>query len=87
MTGSPGGPGTQPHEPVYKNLFEITFILPTILQAQGRDPIMLLQQATSVNLDLTPDIPTAEQKFKYSSRMFVGTPDTTSLKQIGRAHV
>jgi len=80
MTGSPGGPGTQPHEPVYKNLFEITFILPTILQAQGRDPIMLLQQATSVNLDLTPDIPTAEQRFKYSSRAFVGTPDSTLLK-------
>ncbi len=80
MTGSPGGPGTQPHEPLYKNLFEITFILPTILQAQGRDPIMLLQQATSINLDLTPDIDRAEQRFKYSSRKFVGTPTTTALE-------
>jgi hypothetical protein len=80
MTGSPGGPGTQPHEPLYKNLFEITFILPTILQAQGRDPIMLLQQATSITMDLTPDIDRAEQKFKYSTRKFVGTPTTTSLE-------
>ena len=32
MTGSPGGHGTQPQEPVYMNLFEITFVLPTILQ-------------------------------------------------------
>lgn len=79
MTGSPGGPGTQPQEPVYKNLFEITFILPTILQAQGRDPIMMLQQATSVNLDLTPDIPFKEQKYKYSDRVFLGMPEKTSL--------
>ena len=56
VTGSPGGPGTKPQEPVYLNLFEITFILPTILQAQGRDPILMLQQANSVTLDLTKDI-------------------------------
>jgi len=49
MTGSPGGPGTKPDEVVYLNLFEITFIFPTILQAQGRDPIMQLQQASSVD--------------------------------------
>ena len=79
MTGSPGGPGTQPQEPLYKNLFEITFILPTILQAQGRDPIMMLQQATNTgSLDLTPDIERKEQMFKYSTRRFVGTPTTTS---------
>jgi hypothetical protein len=41
--GSPGGPGTLPDEVVYTNLFEVTFILPVILQAQGRDPILLLQ--------------------------------------------
>ena len=50
MTGSPGGPGTQPQEPVYMNLFEITFILPVILQAQGRDPILLLQQAKKFDM-------------------------------------
>jgi hypothetical protein len=80
MTGSPGGPGTQPQEPVYKNLFEITFIFPTILQAQGRDPIMTLQQASSVTLDLTPDITTKEQKFKYSTRAFMLTPEKTTVE-------
>jgi hypothetical protein len=78
MTGAPGGPGTRPQEPVYKNLFEITFIVPTILQAQGRDPIMMLQQATSIDLNLTEDIERATQRFKYSTRKFVTTPGDTS---------
>ncbi len=80
MTGSPGGPGTQPQEPVYQNLFEITFVLPTILQAQGRDPVLLLQQAKKISLNVTnKDLGTSEQKFKYSSRMFVNAgPDKSS---------
>jgi hypothetical protein len=78
MTGSPGGPGTKPQEPVYKNLFEITFILPTILQAQGRDPVLMLQQASSINFDLTEDIERATQRFKYSTRKFVTVPGDTS---------
>jgi len=79
MTGSPGGPGTLPQEPVYKNLFEITFVFPTILQAQGRDPIMTLQQAASVSLELTPDIETSEQRFKYSTRAFLKMPAKTTV--------
>lgn len=79
VTGSPGGPGTDPQEPVYLNLFEITFILPTILQAQGRDPILMLQQANNVSLDLTPDISTKEQRFKYSTRAFMTTPEKTHI--------
>lgn len=79
MTGSPGGPGTVPEEPVYLNLFEITFIFPLILQAQGRDPIMQLQQAKKVDLNLTPDIDTAEQRFKYSTRAFMTAPTKTHI--------
>lgn len=85
MTGSPGGPGTQPQEPVYKNLFEITFILPTILQAQGRDAVLLLQQATSINLGLTnKTLATSKQTFKYSDRAFVkaGPGETTAEPDI-----
>lgn len=80
MTGSPGGPGTKPDEVVYLNLFELTFIFPTILQAQGRDPIMQLQQASSVDLNLTPDISTKEQRFKYSTRAYMGTPEKTHIE-------
>lgn len=77
--GSPGGPGTLPDEVVYLNLFEITFILPVILQAQGRDPILLLQNATKIDLAPTTnfDIGDATQRFKYSTRKFLTTPTKT----------
>lgn len=80
--GSPGGPGTLPDEVVYLNLFEITFILPVLLQAQGRDPILLLENATKVNLggaNLTAfDVGQAQQRYKYSTREFLTTPMKTS---------
>ena len=79
MTGSPGGPGTKPDEVVYLNLFEITFIFPTILQAQGRDPIMQLQQASSVDFMLTPDIQVKDQRFKYSTRAYMTMPEKTHI--------
>ncbi len=74
--GGPGGIGI-PFEPVFQNLFEISFVLPTILQAQKRDNVMLLQQATNVTLNLTPEIAEATQKFKYSTRVFLKTPEKT----------
>jgi hypothetical protein len=80
--GSPGGPGTLPDEVVYLNLFEITFILPVILQAQGRDPILLLENATKAPLGATNltafDIGQGQQRFKYSTREFLTTPTKTS---------
>jgi hypothetical protein len=76
--GSPGGPGTLPDEVVYLNLFEITFILPVLLQAQGRDPILLLQNATKIDLNLTEqDVAAKTQRFKYSTRMFMAPPTKT----------
>lgn len=82
MTGSPGGPGTRPQEPVYLNLFEVTFLLPVILQAQGRDPVLLLQQALKAPINTTKltsqDITEQSQKFKYSSRAFLTSPKQTS---------
>jgi hypothetical protein len=77
--GSPGGPGTLPDEVVYTNLFEITFILPVILQAQNRDPILLLQNATKISLaELTGfDVAAVAQRFKYSTRMFMKPPSKT----------
>jgi len=80
MTGSPGGPGTRPQEPVYTNLFEITFLLPVILQAQGRDPVLLLQQAKEARVsasDLTRELAKSQQRFKFSTREFLNTPERT----------
>jgi len=75
-----GGPGTKPQEPVFLNLFEITFILPLILQAQGHDPVMMLQQALSVSLALTEDISIVDQRYKYSTRAFLSMPDQTHVE-------
>jgi hypothetical protein len=80
MTGAPGGPGTQPQEAVYLNLFEITFILPLILQAQGREPILMLQQANSISVDTTPDIDVVTQQYKYSTRAFLTMPSQTHIE-------
>lgn len=79
--GSPGGPGTLPDEVVYLNLFEITFILPVILQAQGRDPILLLENTTKAP-SFSPltdfGITNVQQRYKYSTREFLTTPNRTS---------
>jgi hypothetical protein len=78
--GSPGGPNTRPDEVVYLNLFEITFILPVILQGQGRDPILLLQNATKIDLNLTEfDVAEKTQRFKYSTRLFMAPPTKTDV--------
>ena len=84
VAGSPGGPGTTPQEPVFTNLFEITFVLPTILQSQGRDPIIFLQQALSIDLGPTNvAIATAEQRWKYSTRKFLQAgPPSTSIDSL-----
>jgi hypothetical protein len=78
--GTPGGPGTLPDEVVYTNLFEITFVLPVILTAQSRTPLLLLENATKIDFsNLTSfEIGTKEQRFKYSTRQFQTTPAKTS---------
>jgi hypothetical protein len=66
------------NEPVYPSLYEVVFILPTLLQ--GRDDIVLLENATKVGgLDLQPDI-TADtsQRFKHSNRAYLTLPDDTT---------
>lgn len=68
------------YEPVYPSLYEITFVLPSIVQNQGRDPLMLLENATSISgLTVHKDLGSAKQRFKYSTRMFLTMPEDTSL--------
>jgi hypothetical protein len=67
-------------EPVYPSLFEITFILPAILQAQGRDPIMMLENATNIDFPVTPDITAVSQRFKYTTRVYLTPPEKTDTE-------
>lgn len=67
-------------EPVYPSLFEITFVLPQLLQAEGRDPLALLENAKNVDFDLTKDITAQNQRFKYSTRVFLTMPDKTDVE-------
>lgn len=70
-------------EPVYLGLFEIKFILPTILRDQGRDPALLLQTATKISIgELHPDLGFEVQRFKYSTRMYMKPPSQTHLESI-----
>jgi len=84
VAGAPGGPGTNPQEPVYLNLFEVTFVLPTILQAQGRDPILFLQQALSIDLNTTnKTLGVSNQRWKYSTRAFINAgPSETHIEDL-----
>ena len=72
------GDNQGPFEAVYPGLFEISFVLPAILVAQNRDPLMLLENATNVSgFDLTATIGEQVQRFKYSTRVYLPLPEKT----------
>jgi hypothetical protein len=70
-------------EPVYPSLFEVSFILPQIVQNQGRDPLLLLENTTSISgIEVHKDLGNAKQRFKYSTRMFLTMPQDTSFESV-----
>lgn len=70
-------------EPIYQNLYEATLILPQGLQSIHPNAThLLLENAVSVSLQAYPSLAPIEQKFKYSTRVFLQTPDSTSAKDI-----
>ena len=86
VTGSPGGPGTNPQEPVYQNLFEVSFVCPTIVATRysGNEAVNLVlsQQAKKITFDVTSAIESKEQFFKYSARAFMMTPTKTTIDNL-----
>ena len=69
------------HEPVYKNLFEIRFTLPTALQQiHPFATNLLLENAIKCSLPIYPDLAVQTQRFKYSTRLYPTTPEETSIK-------
>ena len=69
-------------EPVHKNLFEVQFTLPVSLQSGGAYENLLLENAISIGLPNYPTLNTVQQRFKYSTRVFVMMPDSTSKTDI-----
>lgn len=69
-------------EPVYKNLFEVNFILPKILRESGRDAEILMYNATNIKFPFTEAINPVSQRYKYSTRAYVTTPEKTHLEDI-----
>jgi hypothetical protein len=68
-------------EPVYKNLFEVTIILPPAIQSlHPKSEILLLENATKVAFPTYPAIETTDQRFKFSTRKFLKMPTTTSTE-------
>lgn len=71
----------QNREPVYLNLFETTFEFPKVLPKLNAESAIMSMQATSINLELTPDLEVSKQYFKYSGRQFLNTKQENSLSK------
>ena len=69
-------------EPVYKSLFEITFALPPVLGRTTDEVKLMLENANSIALPLTPDIEVKDQRFKFSTRAFVTLPKQTHVADL-----
>lgn len=70
-------------EPVYKNLFEVQIVLPKLVGDRHQNASeMLLENATSIRLPVYPTLGNVPQRYKYSTRMFTGFPDSTSITDL-----
>jgi hypothetical protein len=74
---------TNKYEILYGNLFEVTVILPTLVaaihaNATPRVETLLLENITNAKFPTYPELTKITQRFKYSTRQFLGTPDSTS---------
>ena len=67
-------------EPVYQNLFEVEIFLPDVIRDRHPNATeLLLENCKTGRLPSYPSITTTEQRFKYSTRLFTGFPDSTSI--------
>jgi hypothetical protein len=70
-------------EPVYKNLFEVEIFLPDAIRDKHPNAtLLLLENTKSAKLPTYPTLSTVDQRYKYSTRLFVGFPDTTSISSL-----
>ena len=70
-------------EPIHKNLFETTIILPTVLQSiHPNAPHLLMENTKTAKFPTYPDLQTQTQRFKYSTRIFVMMPAQTHVDDL-----
>ena len=73
----------QKFEPIHKNLFEISIILPTVVQSIHRNAThLLLENTVTAKFPTYPTLTTKDQRFKYSTRLFVMMPESTSITDL-----
>lgn len=73
----------QKWEPIHKNLYEVTIILPDVLQAiHPTATHLLLENTKTAQFPKYPDLAVASQRFKYSTRAFVMMPDKTHIEDL-----
>jgi len=70
-------------EPVFKNLFEVEIFLPDLIRDRHPNGTQLLMEnATKAKIPTYVALTSTSQRYKYSTRLFVGFPDTTSLTDV-----
>ena len=71
-------------EPIHKNLYEVDIVLPALVTNTlgSTYQAILLENTTSIAFPTYPELPSIEQRFKYSTRLFVGMPEGTSNKSM-----
>lgn len=77
-------PARNNDEPIYANLFEITFEFPEILGLSADDEKLLMISAQNIDINTTPELGVAKQSFKYSGRLYLTTPtvDQTTIESL-----
>lgn len=70
-------------EPIHKNLYEVTIILPQVLQSIHPNAThLLLENTTTAKFPTYPTLGSKEQRFKYSTRVFVMMPEKTHVDDL-----
>lgn len=70
---------TKLEEPLYSNLFEVTFTFPETLKLGTTDKDIMMLNTRNISLDLTKNLKVEEQYFKYSGRLFLNTDKGNSV--------
>lgn len=67
-------------DPVFKGLFEVDFILPpAVLTLHPEGARVLLENTITCKFPTYPVLPQIQQRFKFSTRYFLGLPEHTSF--------